>query len=623
MATNKYTVQGNSIDPLGRQVFRATELVGDSVFDGNMISSGTLTVVPDSGYTVTASDFSISNYTALTTPFLDDGTESPDYRWVDSIVLTDTGIAGSVNNTILVTVSFASGGPRGPLTLAGNFSVKLDIDGKVNIANIIDDISFDETIVIENEFEIINPINEDDNIVPNNGADVTITEVTEFVYSEVVVDNFTEINIVGEATPDKPVVIGQVNVEAGPDKFFPETPLLALAGMPSGILALRSPVVTRDSKNRATAYSFKLIYKSKVSTQNSPGKAYIRYKTAKIPTVTKEISKITFGNAQVSSKGDSRDIKIYGDADAEFDLVITKRSNGSSILSKDIAKKDILTPEYGSVKALSKKLVPTGKRRTKTAFRFLQEFPKYSEIRGRIVLAMPGSGALSGNKGVFTSGRIANVGDRITHEDIPSSPEVTVVEVNPDGDNVDELLLSSSISLDHGSVVLLRVREFYDINIYPKSGTTLGPNIPIQSPRYTIGQYNSPTLWILTKETDADYTGPTNFYKYKGIINAYPSQVPNVPSFFSIKWEIPSRSSGTFAAVGSTGGLPVFSSTDATISHFSNSVPANNGGTHVEIFNIKASGLGTTAYTITADVLIKKWGVGGVYMTLDLDQIIT
>ena len=84
MATNKYTVQGNSIDPLGRQIFAATELVGDSVFDGNMISSGTLTVVPDSGYTVTASDFSISNYTALTAPFLDDGTENPD---IDGLIV--------------------------------------------------------------------------------------------------------------------------------------------------------------------------------------------------------------------------------------------------------------------------------------------------------------------------------------------------------------------------------------------------------------------------------------------------------------------------------------------------------------------------------------------------------
>ena len=468
MATNKYTVQGNSIDPLGRQIFAATELVGDSVFDGNMISSGTLTVVPDSGYTVTASDFSISNYTALTAPFLDDGTENPDYRWVDSIVLTDTDTAGSINNTILVTVNFASGGPRGSLVLGneGAFVVKLDIDGKVNIANIVDDISFDETIVIEEEISIINPINEDDNIVPNNGAEVTITEVTEFVYSEVEVDNFTEINIVGEATPDKAVEIGQVNIQAGPDKFLTEMPLLALAGMPSGILTLRSPVVTRDSKNRATAYNFKLIYKSKVSTKNSPGKAYIRYKTAKIPTVTREISKIIFGSSQVSSKGDIREIKVYGDADAEFDLVITKLTDGSSILNKNIAKKTIITPEYGSVRALSKKLLATGKKGGKTAFKFDQEFP--SHVSAIIKTRLNMAGNLSGTKAIFDTLSGVVVGDRITADNIPNNTIVTVTALDPDGDNANECNLSSSIDLtDDDSVSFYRPQKYY-INIYPK-----------------------------------------------------------------------------------------------------------------------------------------------------------
>ena len=35
-----------------------TETIGDSVIGGNMITSGTLTISPKSGYVVTASDFS-------------------------------------------------------------------------------------------------------------------------------------------------------------------------------------------------------------------------------------------------------------------------------------------------------------------------------------------------------------------------------------------------------------------------------------------------------------------------------------------------------------------------------------------------------------------------------------
>ena len=52
-------------------------------------------------------------------------------------------------------------------------------------------------------------------------------------------------------------------------------------------------------------------------------------------------------------------------------------------------------------------------------------------------------------------------------------------------------------------------------------------------------------------------------------------------------------------------------------------MPADNGGTHIEIFNIAVTGIGTTTFTLTADVLIKKWGTQDVTMNLDLDQIIT
>jgi hypothetical protein len=620
MATNKYTVQGNSVDPLGRQIFRATELVGDSVFDNNMISSGTLTVVPDSGYTVTASDFSISNYTALTAPFLDDGTENPDYRWIDSIVLTDTDTAGSINNTILITVSFASGGPRGPLTLAGNFSAQLDIDGKVNIANIVDDISFDETIVIEEEISIINPINEDDNIVPNNGADVTFTEATD-INKDVTSpsDNFTEINIVGDATPDKAVDIGNVSIVADADKFFPETPFLTFAGMPSGILSLRSPVITRDSKSRATAYNFKLIYKSKVSTKNSPGKAYIRYKTAKIPTVTREISKIMFGSPQVSSKGDTREIKVYGDSDAEFDLVITKLTDGSSILNKNIAKKTIITPEYGSVRALSKKLLATGRQGGKTAFKFDQEFP--SHVSAIIKTRLNMAGNLSGTKAIFDTLSGVVVGDRITADNIPNSTIVTVTALDPDGDNANECNLSSSIDLtDDDSVAFYRPQKYY-INIYPKEGTTLGSNIPVQNPRYTINQYDSPILMLKVINTDAQINANSILYNYTGRANAFPSQVRNVPSMFSVSWDL-TRSGGTFSAV-KTDGIPAFSSTERGLSDWSNSVYATNGGMHIEIFNEKVTGIGTSTCTITADVIIKKWGTESVTMILNLDNILT
>tara|TARA_R110002020_G_scaffold102833_2_gene241119 strand:- start:9586 stop:11469 length:1884 start_codon:yes stop_codon:yes gene_type:complete len=627
MATNNYYIEGNGyVDSFGRPIFKATELAGDSVFDGSMISSGYLTVIPLGGFALAAADFEVSNSASLTTPFLDDGTESPDYRWIDSIVLTDTGTAYASNNTILITVNFTATGPRGSLTLASdeNFLIKLDVDGKVIVDNIVDNIDIDEIIVTEVIDDIENTPDEDGNIIANDGAEVTITEVTPFVYSEDIVDNNTEIGIAGPVKPGESVVIAQVDVDAGPNKFFPETPMLAFAGMPSGILKLQSPVITRDSKNRAIAYKFDVIYKSKKSTKNSPGKAFLRYKTAKTPVVTKEITKVLFGKSHVSSKGDNRQIKIFGDADAEFDLTITKDTDGSCILSNSVANKNILSPEYGKIKAINKQLIPIGRRKGRTSFVFNQEFPDYSESIASSNTASSISGSVL-TVDVNSSTANISVGDRLISDDIPNTPKVTVTAINIPSS---QFVLSSAVTLLDNALVNFVRPERYHINIFPKSESTIGSQMPLDNPRYTINQYNTVRLTIKTKETDAGFTGPTNTYVYYGKPNSLPSQNFNNPNIFSMVFTMSRTDGSNFTARGSTSGIPGWSSTvdysdEPTQSTWSNSVPSKNGGTHIEIFNIKVTGVGTTTYTITADVLFKKWGTEEVRMILDLDTLIT
>ena len=59
---NNYFIEGNGeVDSLGRAIFKTSERKGDSTFDGTMVTSGTLIIKPNAGYTVAASDFSISN----------------------------------------------------------------------------------------------------------------------------------------------------------------------------------------------------------------------------------------------------------------------------------------------------------------------------------------------------------------------------------------------------------------------------------------------------------------------------------------------------------------------------------------------------------------------------------
>ena len=616
MAANNYYVQGNGyVDSLGRPIFKVTESIGDSVFNGNMIDSGTLRVIPNSGYTVSASLFSVTNLTALTTPFSDDGTENSDYRWVENITLVDTGTAGEASNQILITINFVSSGPRGPLTLDGDFLIKLDIDGKALVNNVLPDIDINQEIIIENNTD---EPDENVNTISNGDAVVTFALSEDIIMNTVVDGNFSEVTLTGQVAPDVPTEIANVNVVADTNRYFQETPFLSLMSMPSGILALRSPTITRDSNNRITAYNFKLIYRNNVPTVAKSGaKAYVRYKTTIIPTVTKEISKVKFGDSQVSSQGDVREIIVYGDNNAEFDLTITKDSDGSSILDTSLAVKDILTPEYGEIKAISKKLISSGRKAGKTSFKFNQEFPAYSAK----ILTSALDAASSGDAYVVISGNLntagVKVGDRIIMKEVLNSTPVKVTEIVGD---VRANLDTAITAPDEASIIFSRLEKYY-INIYPRSETTLRSNIPTTKPHYTINQYNPPVLKIKTIENDGAYTGPTNVYTYTGKANALPNQTSSAVRMFSMSWTM-TRGSGTFTAVKASG-IPAWSSVDATASDWSNSLPTINGGTHIEIFNIKVTGVGTTTYTITADVLIKKWGIEDVTMTLDLDTIIT
>tara|TARA_R100000781_G_C4070858_1_gene124422 strand:- start:125 stop:1372 length:1248 start_codon:yes stop_codon:yes gene_type:complete len=414
-----------------------------------------------------------------------------------------------------------------------------------------------------------------------------------------------------------PAILANLSIVADDNRYFQEIPYLSFVGMSSDILSLRSPVITRDSRNRITAYNFKLRYKNNQNVKlTGAGKAYLRYKTVVIPTVTKEISKIKFGDSQVTSAGEIKDIRIYGDNDAEFDLTITKASDGSSILDTNRFKKEILSPDMGKIAAVSKKLTSTGRISGQSLYRFEQEFPAYNSL----IQGTAANGALSGTKTIFSSLSNVAVGDRLMMDTIPNSTTVTVTALNPDGDNANECTLSSSITAANGDKARFYRTEDYHINIYTKPGTTLNSRIPLVRPHYTINQYNAPIFIIKTKETDASYTGPTNVYKHLGMANANPSRVKDVPRRFSIKFVCTGH---TFTAVGSTSGIPTWSKTDSTVSSWSNSVPANNGGMDVDIFNIRVTGVGTTTYTVTADVLIKKWGTEDVTMILDLDTIIT
>ena len=94
--------------------FKTAESIGDSIFFNNMVTSGTVTITPNSKYVVSASDFSISS--------LPTG--------IESVVFTDNATAGQPGNTVTATFTFAS-----DFSVTSNFNIGLDIQGDAKIYN--------------------------------------------------------------------------------------------------------------------------------------------------------------------------------------------------------------------------------------------------------------------------------------------------------------------------------------------------------------------------------------------------------------------------------------------------------------------------------------------------------
>ena len=72
--------------------FSTTETKTDSIFFNNMATSGSITIKPNSGYVVSASDFSVINLPSS----------------IQSVVFTNSSTAGAVGNNVIGTATFSS-----------------------------------------------------------------------------------------------------------------------------------------------------------------------------------------------------------------------------------------------------------------------------------------------------------------------------------------------------------------------------------------------------------------------------------------------------------------------------------------------------------------------------------
>ena len=603
---NNYTITGNQTNPITGELtglYQQDELIGDLVIAGNIANwtvtglnqATILTIIPNEDYVIAATNFSVNNMSDLT-------------GRVSEATFTDSTLAYALDNTVLVKVSLD---PTFQLNgTAANDGITLDIDGATTLVSPeVTEIDVNVSLVEEIITEIL-----ENNTNENANADPAITLSDGFTQTVAVDGNITQTVISGQVANNVQTVIAMLSMPADTGYYFQSQPYLIPVGMGNNVLRLVPSGITRNSDNRITTYNFKMVYRNDVAIKSGSGaRAFIKWKTTKIPTVTTEIKDVMYGASEIVNIGETRPITIYGDAGAEFDLTITKDFDGSSIISRSLSNTQVVDPIGGIVNGINKTLVSYGRRSGIASYTFNQDFP--SNIGYTTTLNCPGDRT---DPTVTIDGDTSNirVGDQLVYSEIATGTIVTVASIT----DTTNLELSSSVAQDDGDSVRFVRPEAYHINIYPKGSTTLKSNIPTVVPHYTLNQYRNPTLTLTAtcSSTDTAIAAIT----YTGRPNTYPNQlkhISSIPKTFRISYSL-TRKSGDWRAIDAT--LPKWSSITSTDSSWTNSVHADNGGTHIEIFNITVGGMGTITATVTADVLIKKWGTNDVTMALDLDQAI-
>jgi len=164
--------------------------------------------------------------------------------------------------------------------------------------------------------------------------------------------------------------------------------------------------------------------------------------------------------------------------------------------------------------------------------------------------------------------------------------------------------------------------EIYHINVTPKNGTILNSNLTQTAPQAIIYQYINPTITLVG--TFSGTSGRVTDIVYTGRPNKTPGQLGNIKTVvetFQINYQL------THGSAISKGSNITWSSTGT--SSWSNSAydsasttPANHGN-HIEIVNIVHTADGSTTASLTADVIVKRFGTKSVTMTINLDTFFT
>ena len=330
-----------------------TEAVTDAVYAGNMVSGGTMTITPNSGYVVSASSFS--------------GPDTLPAQFA-SIAFTDTTTAGEIGNTVTVTFTFSTLFEMEP----GLSTITIPITGHADL--------IDEKRPINISVDLL------DNTVDNLNGSVVVTQgsgITENPAFETNIDSngLQSTNLSGQIDANNNILIANIILSADSNFHINDDPTISIENAPlnSSFTLQFFGVMSTNSDGQNITVAYRLYLNSEVSIPSGLGcKVFLHYANVADVSSTKEIKEIIYGSPEIPIGGTTKRIKIVGDVGAEFDLTITKASDNTSIMSADLANADIIHIPAGLIRGLNKTLTSSNTGQLFESFEFNQIFPSAS-----------------------------------------------------------------------------------------------------------------------------------------------------------------------------------------------------------------------------------------------------
>ena len=278
-------------------------------------SDRTVYIIPNAGYVVSASDFSLASSSGVT-----------------SIDRTDTATAGEPGNQVKVILNLDSA------TLDSNTIFQLNLNGDAKIYNEplvgSSKSSVDYYISVE---QVEAPVQSTVTLKSNAGATIGAFQNQEVI------------------APGETKVVGSLTFEAASTYYFSTMPIIKEFRESSTVVTLKTKDIIRDVNGFVTKVIYEVCYSSLINKYLADA-VKIKHESVAIvkPSVDNQIKTVDLGSKTLSNLGETRYIKVYGNVDSQFDFSVVKNSDSSTVYSQNNI--NIVSYDQGVSSGLSSRL---------------------------------------------------------------------------------------------------------------------------------------------------------------------------------------------------------------------------------------------------------------------------